>query len=169
MTKLSDIQLVLLSTAAARADGSLLPPPETVAGQAARIRKTIPTLLKRGLVSEVAVSVDEQTWRQDGERKIGVVITPAGCEVIGVPVIGTDGDPSSADGQSVEAPEPITKIDHVLRLLRRGQGATLSDLVEATGWLPHTTRAALTGLRKKGHAIARDKRDGVTTYSLSAA
>ncbi len=32
--------------------------------------------------------------------------------------------------------------------------------VEATDWLPHTTRAALTGLRKKGHTIAKSARDG---------
>ena len=29
--------------------------------------------------------------------------------------------------------------------------ATLTELTEATGWLPHSTRAVLTGLRKKGH------------------
>jgi hypothetical protein len=34
-------------------------------------------------------------------------------------------------------------------------GATLAALVKATGWLPHTTRAALTGLRKKGFGIQR--------------
>jgi len=38
--------------------------------------------------------------------------------------------------------------------------------VAATGWLPHTTRAALTGLRKKGHAIARDRVEGVTRYAI---
>jgi hypothetical protein len=40
-------------------------------------------------------------------------------------------------------------------------------MVEATGWLPHTTRAALTGLRKKGYAIQKSKNpDGVTVYRL---
>ena len=36
----------------------------------------------------------------------------------------------------------------------------------ATGWLPHTTRAALTGLKKKGHADTSTKADGVRTYRL---
>ena len=36
-------------------------------------------------------------------------------------------------------------------------GASLNDMVEVTGWLPHTTRAALTGLRHKGYAIERGK------------
>lgn len=56
----------------------------------------------------------------------------------------------------------------VVTLLQRDGGATLGDLVAATGWLPHTTRAALTGLRKKGHAIGKTKADGVTTYSIAS-
>ena len=46
--------------------------------------------------------------------------------------------------------KPVSKISMVADLLRRKGGATLAELVAATGWLPHTTRAALTGLRKKG-------------------
>ena len=36
---------------------------------------------------------------------------------------------------------------------------TLAKLVAATGWLPHTTRAALTGLRKRGYAVGIDRDD----------
>jgi hypothetical protein len=57
----------------------------------------------------------------------------------------------------------------VLDLLRRPEGATLDDLVAATSWLPHTTRAALTGLKKKGHVISSEKRDGVRRYRIVAA
>ena len=64
--------------------------------------------------------------------------------------------------------QPATKISMVADLLRRKGGATLAELVTATGWLPHTTRAALTGLRKKGHGIERSTRGGVTTYSIAA-
>ena len=60
----------------------------------------------------------------------------------------------------------ISKIDTVIGLLEREQGATLAEMVEATGWLPHTTRAALTGLKKKGHTITKDKRDDVTCYRI---
>ena len=55
-----------------------------------------------------------------------------------------------------------TKASVVLALLRREEGAALQDMVDATGWLPHTTRAFLAGLRKKGYVIARDKIDGVS-------
>ena len=50
--------------------------------------------------------------------------------------------------------------------MQRNEGATLTELVEATGWQPHTTRAMLTGLRNKGHVIERRKRDDVTCYHL---
>ena len=50
------------------------------------------------------------------------------------------------------------------------EGATIDQLTGATGWLPHTTRAALTGLRQKGHAITRSKREsGETVYRLASA
>lgn len=61
------------------------------------------------------------------------------------------------------------KTNKALALLQRQGGATLEELVEATGWLPHTTRAALTGLKKKGHAIERIKVDGVSRYSVTEA
>ncbi len=44
----------------------------------------------------------------------------------------------------------------MVALLQRGDGAALAELVSATGWLPHTTRAALTGLRKRGYAVGID-------------
>ena len=78
--------------------------------------------------------------------------------------------------QSAEATDALpisikgpTKSSAVLALLQRDRGATLSDLVEATGWQPHTTRAKLTGLRKKGHPIERRKRDDLTFYHLPLA
>jgi len=66
-------------------------------------------------------------------------------------------------------PEEPSKTGKVLALLKRAEGATLDELVAATGWLPHTTRAALTGLRKKGHAIQRTKVDGVSRYGIAEA
>lgn len=59
------------------------------------------------------------------------------------------------------------KISLVLELLHRPSGASLDDMVAATGWQPHSARAVLSGLRKKGHTIAKVKQDGVTHYSAS--
>lgn len=62
--------------------------------------------------------------------------------------------------------EKPNKTDTVLALLKREGGATLDELVEVTGWLHHSARAALTGLRKKGHAIERAKIDGISRYAI---
>ena len=61
-----------------------------------------------------------------------------------------------------------TKQDLVLKLLQRDGGTSLCAIIEATGWLPHTARAALSGLRKQGHAIVRTKADGETRYAVTA-
>ncbi len=74
-----------------------------------------------------------------------------------------------ADVPTAPQASPTSKIAQVIELLERSAGATLADLVESTGWLPHTTRAELTGLRKKGHVIGKESRDGVTVYSLAKA
>ncbi|MES2288438.1 MAG: DUF3489 domain-containing protein [Pseudomonadota bacterium] len=61
---------------------------------------------------------------------------------------------------------PISKQAQLVALLKRAEGATLDQMVAATTWLPHTTRAALTGLRKRGHQIDSVKADGVRTYRI---
>ncbi len=75
-----------------------------------------------------------------------------------------------ANNKSKSGPQsqPESKITKVLALMGREQGATIEELTTATDWQPHSTRAALTGLRKKGHAIDRTKRDGATCYRIVA-
>ena len=177
-TKLTDLQLVLLSTAAARTDGSLLPPADSVADQLARVRKAIPALMKRGLVEEKEASDPAQTWREEGEQRFAAMITSEGRAAVGgemsaEPVTAVPSAPEAEPqpggeptaGSQAAPPRP-TKSAQVLALLRREQGATLAELGAATGGLPHTTRAALTGLRKKGHAIDKGKRGEATCYRV---
>jgi Protein of unknown function (DUF3489) len=58
----------------------------------------------------------------------------------------------------------------VIGLLQRDSGATLNEIIAATGWLPHTSRAALTGLRKRGYAIAKHQNaEGHRGYIIAAA
>ena len=85
-------------------------------------------------------------------------------------MVGKDAKPS-LNGEPISAALPaaskcISKIASVIAMLEREQGATLAEMVGATGWLPHTTRAALTGLKKKGRTLAKDKRDDVTCYRI---
>lgn len=58
------------------------------------------------------------------------------------------------------------KRQQLLALLTRRQGATIAELTAAMGLLPHSARAALTSLRKKGHPVVKSTRDGATCYSL---
>jgi hypothetical protein len=56
----------------------------------------------------------------------------------------------------------------MISLLSRQQGACLAEIMQATGWLPHTTRAALTGLRQRGCTIERFARaDELSTYRIT--
>jgi hypothetical protein len=58
----------------------------------------------------------------------------------------------------------------ILTMLQRPSGATIADLQKATGWQPHSVRAALTGLRKQKHKITRSQSaSGVTVYSAPKA
>lgn len=61
----------------------------------------------------------------------------------------------------------VSKKDRVLGLLRRDGGAALGEITEATSWLPHTARAMLTGLRKKGFGIGKEKVEGINRYSIT--
>lgn len=64
---------------------------------------------------------------------------------------------------------PPSKVAQVIELLRRAEGATLDEMTAATSWQPHSTRAVLTGLRKKGHTVVREKRGEVTCYRITDA
>jgi predicted transcriptional regulator len=61
-----------------------------------------------------------------------------------------------------------SKHQKILDLLTRDCGATLLEPATLANWLPHSTRAYLTGLRKKGHVIDSGKVDGVRRYRISS-
>ena len=90
-------------------------------------------------------------------REPSTKVAPAQC--------GTDNNPAPAITPT--EPKALSKTGNVLALLQRAGGATLDEMVAATGWLPHTTRAALAGLRKKGHADERTKVDGISRYAIA--
>ncbi len=69
---------------------------------------------------------------------------------------------------STRAPRATSKIGRVLNLLAADAGATIGELTAATGWLEHTTRAALTGSRHRGYelSLTRSERDGASVYRI---
>ena len=50
-----------------------------------------------------------------------------------------------------------TKKDQLIKLLGTKSGADIKSLSETLGWQPHTTRAAMSGLRKAGFEVAGEK------------
>ncbi len=70
--------------------------------------------------------------------------------------------PARRDGSGVK---PSSKQVKLVEQLSRPKGARIRDLVSLLGWQPHTVRAALSGLRQRGYAVARSKNEqGETIY-----
>jgi Protein of unknown function (DUF3489) len=62
-----------------------------------------------------------------------------------------------------------SKKNKVLALLKRRQGATLKELMKATGWQAHSVRGFLSGsiAKKMGFTVKSEKRDdGERVYSV---
>ena len=67
---------------------------------------------------------------------------------------GAEAPAATAPAKTTSISQPReTKIGKVVKLLGCKNGATIDQIVEATGWQSHTAHAALTGLKKKGHTI----------------
>ena len=66
--------------------------------------------------------------------------------------------------------KPPTKRARLIGLLKAAGGADTATLSAALGWQQHSTRAALTGLRKAGFSIERTEPDGGNTacYRITA-
>ena len=158
--QLSDAQAVILSTACAREDGMLFPVTASLKGGA--VGNVCKSLLKRGLIEEVAATDHNTVWRHDEERgPITLRATKLAYSTLGI----TDDPQHQTDDQPT--PEPArrrsgTKQEAVIAMLRAEGGATIDEIVAATHWAGHTTRGFLSGARKKklGLTITSEKVEG---------
>lgn len=183
MAKLSDTQTVLLSAAAARADLNILPPPEGLKARGAALRRSLESLLRRGLVMETDASDDAATCKRGDESpqtpSVGLRITPAGLAAIGVDAPAQSALEAAIVPDPASQPEPVTpdlppapprpggKLGSVIDAMARPTGASLDELVALSGWLPHTARAAVTRLRQRGHDVTLRTLDGRKAYCLA--
>ena len=182
MPKLTDTQLVILSAAAGCQDGAVLPLPRSLKVNKAAATTVLKSLLKKGLVAEGPAAPDEAHWREtrDGGRT-ALVITDAGLQALGVEVdrktskqsSSTKAQPSERSRRAERKPSgskpkgrtsppavrPGTKQALLIDLLKRKKGATSEEIVEATGWQPHSVRGAISGALKKklGLAVTSEK------------
>lgn len=65
-------------------------------------------------------------------------------------------------------PKPQSKASIVTTLLARAKSATVEEMIAATSWQPHSVRAFLSGLRKKGNALVKEQRKtGEQAYRMA--
>lgn len=187
MTKarLTDTQCIILAEAAKRDDGSFLPL-TNIDLSADKLADAVGPLEKRGFAEVFDVTDETKRWRICNDVMTGLRNTAKGLAAIGIEDAPTpnpskdivldahpdeEGEASQADTQVEVLPVYPTKPSKqmiVIDLLSRAEGASIDELITATGWLPHTTRAMLTGLKKKGHTLASTKAEGVRRYSIVA-
>ena len=170
--KLSDTQLIILSEASQRSDGAIILPAR-LKGNSGTM--AINALLRRGLIETSGDERAEDPERDIGDRHYG--ITEAGLRAIGAVSPGntspgnqpaatekTKSKPKKKTTGSQRAGSKVTKskapqrsktagkptgLQHdLVTLLGRARGASLDDLVEASGWQPHSVRGFLSGIVK---------------------
>ena len=179
--KLTDTQIVMLSAAAQRDDRCLVAPRNLKGGATQKVAtKLIERWPRQGDQGEAGsagvaarrarrpiLCVEANGGGRPGDRRrrpLGVGRNERGTDPrVQVTTTGSQIVEATADvpatAPSLSAPRGGTKLARVLELLQRDCGATLEELIAATDWLPHTTRAALTGLRKRGCAVTIDRSD----------
>ena len=68
-----------------------------------------------------------------------------------------------------DRPRASTKRAVLIGMLERAEGASVAEIGQRLGWLPHTVRAAITGLRHAGREVTRSKDgEGRSVYRLAA-
>jgi len=77
---------------------------------------------------------------------------------------------ATATVPGVDRPRASTKRAALIGMLERPEGASVAEIGQRLGWLPHTVRAAMTGLRHAGREVTRSKdATGQSVYRLARA
>jgi hypothetical protein len=190
MSQLSDTQLVILSTAVQCPDRCVLPLPDRLKGGAAS--KVVNSLIGKGLVEEAKAKRGELIWRDTGDgHGVTLVATDGAFAALGIALAsdpasagrlavavddgqmigGTPADQGTAavmvdDRAHKDGAAPRTRAGSkqakLIEMLKRPDGATIPEVVDALQWQAHTVRGAIAGALKKklGIDVTSEKVDG---------
>ena len=176
MTTPSDTQSRILSRAATRPGNLALPLPERLVGAAAKM--VVGKMIARGWLEEVEANLrrGEPMWRETGDgHGTTLIATEAGLEAIGIEPVVASAVASARKAKAKAEPAPYdtdtakpvairagTKQAQIIGMLQRPEGATVAEMVAATGWLDHTVRGSISGTLKKklGLPISAEKAEG---------
>ena len=126
--KLTNTQTLILNTAIQSSGGQLSWFPDNLKGGARN--KVLGSLLRQGLIQ-----IDGESHR----------VTDLAYEALGLPVPPALAEPIKAAPRTREN----TKQAQIIAMLQRPEGATINQIIEVTGWQPHTVRGTLAGALKK--------------------
>lgn len=163
MTKLTDTQAIILSAASQRDGHFALPLPDSLRGGAAA--KVVGSMLSKGYLEEVEADIrnGEPVWRETGDgHGVTLIATDTGLAAIGIEPDSAERKPTEDPAPKPRTPREGTKQATLIAMLRAPDGATIAEIMAATGWQPHTVRGAMSGALKKklGLNITSEKIEG---------
>jgi hypothetical protein len=199
--KLTDAQRVVLAAAGARDSGLILPLPKSLASNKMAASKVLQSLLTKRLIAERPAQRGEETWKGEADDRTTLAITHAGLAAVGIdeasepkttpkatkrlrvpasgkqPARGTKKSPHAmsrkgAADQGARTPKPSSKLGLLIAALRGRKGASIDELMKATGWQAHSVRGAISGALKKklGFAVTSTAIEGRgRIYQIEAA
>lgn len=152
---LSDTQRVILAHAAARDDGRIFPTPRTLTKNSGAITLSLRPLVASGMVSEISANLEDTSWGQTADgAPTTLVVTELGMAAIGAQsTLSVEDGPTPAPVRTVRQPSATSKLGVLIASLGRPNGATLDELVTATGWQKHSVRGAISGALKVKHHL----------------
>jgi len=83
------------------------------------------------------------------------------------PRIRTKKNTATSARKPEAAKRPGGKLGLILDRLGRKTGATIGELVDATGWQKHSVHGALSRLRSGGFAVRLEAKEGRKAYRLA--